>query len=382
MKKLFVIAMLATVGMAACSKDDTAPARRPEKVCPGNHPRGDGCPGRPALPSTAPRPTGWPVDKVAVLLYDGAATMTCEFTADKSGPTTTFTGDVPIGTYSLAAAYYPYRLQRHVRRREQDLQAHLGDRNTARTTWLPMTSCIRTSGRSPFEINEATTQLPVTLHVQTADGPHQDLARTGCERNAQESHPGDRQQRIADLRYDRRPGNFTASSVTNSIAVPTNRKEFVVGLLPVGIHSTMTVKVMTTDGLTYSDKSFTLAGLKRNHHYTMSVPCNKQNGDDHRTRCHRPEVRYAIPIRTTDSTRSIPNTTRKEFSMTGIFTRQRSRATRTATTNSKKNRIQLQIPAGFNNAQQRRFRDGPDPVRWFENREGILRGSDQPYRQY
>ena len=33
---------------------------------------------------------------------------------------------------------------------------------------------------------------------------------------------------------------------------------------------------MTADGLTYSDKSFTLAGLKRNHHYTMSVPCNSK----------------------------------------------------------------------------------------------------------
>ncbi|MFR4236129.1 MAG: hypothetical protein ACLT1W_07330 [Alistipes onderdonkii] len=73
----------------------------------------------------------------------------------------------------------------------------------------------------------------------------------------------------------------------------TNRKEFVLGLLPVDILSTMTVKVMTTDGLTYSDKSFTLAGLKRNHHYTMSVPCNKKTEDDHRARCHRPEVRYA-----------------------------------------------------------------------------------------
>ena len=31
MKKLFVIAMLATVGMAACSKDDTAPAGGPKK---------------------------------------------------------------------------------------------------------------------------------------------------------------------------------------------------------------------------------------------------------------------------------------------------------------------------------------------------------------
>lgn len=31
-EKLFVIAMLATVGMAACSKDDTAPAAGPKSM--------------------------------------------------------------------------------------------------------------------------------------------------------------------------------------------------------------------------------------------------------------------------------------------------------------------------------------------------------------
>ena len=71
-------------------------------------------------------------------------------------------------------------------------------------------------------------------------------------------------------------GTFIASSVTNSLSVYTDQKEFIVGMLPVSIHSTMNVQVMTADGLTYSDKSFTLAGLKRNHHYTMSVPCNSK----------------------------------------------------------------------------------------------------------
>ena len=109
MKKLFVIAMLATVGMAACSKDDTAPAGGPKKyvqvTIPEEMVSGET---RTSIDGTT---TNWVAgDKVAVLLYDGAATMTCEFTADKSGPTTTFS----------------VRLQRHVRRREQDLQAHLG----------------------------------------------------------------------------------------------------------------------------------------------------------------------------------------------------------------------------------------------------------------
>ena len=63
-------------------------------------------------------------------------------------------------------------------------------------------------------------------------------------------------------------GTFSASALTNSLTVETDRKEFTVGLLPVGVASKMSVHVMT-----YSDKSFQLAGLKRNTHYTMNVPC-------------------------------------------------------------------------------------------------------------
>ena len=68
-------------------------------------------------------------------------------------------------------------------------------------------------------------------------------------------------------------GTFSASALTNSLTVETDRKEFTVGLLPVGVASKMSVHVTTTDGMTYSDKSFQLAGLKRNTHYTMNVPC-------------------------------------------------------------------------------------------------------------
>ena len=76
MKKLFVIAMLATVGMAACSKDDTAPAAGPKKYVQVTIPE-DMVSGetRTSIDGTT---TNWVAgDKVAVLLYDGAATMTC-----------------------------------------------------------------------------------------------------------------------------------------------------------------------------------------------------------------------------------------------------------------------------------------------------------------
>lgn len=178
-------------------------------------------------------------------------------------------------------------------------------------------------------------------------------------------------------------GNFTASSATNSIAVPTNRKEFVVGLLPVGIYSTMTVKVMTTDGLTYSDKSFTLAGLKRNHHYTMSVPCNKKTGDESPYPMPSTRSTVRIPIRTNWILHGrFPIRPGKEFSMTGIFTRQEIQERQERRRQTQKEPHPAAGSCGLQQRKQRRFRHGSDPVRGFENREGILRGSDQPYKQY
>lgn len=108
MKKIFVIAMLATVAMTACSKDDTTPAEGAKKyvqvTIPEEMVTGET---RTTIDGTT---TNWVAgDKVAVLLYNGATTMTCQFTAGQNGArTTTFSGDVPIGSYSLAAAYYPY----------------------------------------------------------------------------------------------------------------------------------------------------------------------------------------------------------------------------------------------------------------------------------
>ena len=152
--------------------------------------------------------TNWVAgDKVAVLLYDGAATMTCQFTADKSGPTTTFSGDVPIGSYSLAAAYYPY-----------DCNATFDAVNkTFKHTWgseyctdnLAAYDFMYTNiWEEPFEINEATTVLHVHFTFKPLMARIKISLGLGANRNPQESHPGDRQQRIADLRYDRRPGEL------------------------------------------------------------------------------------------------------------------------------------------------------------------------------
>ena len=210
----------------------------------------------------------------------------------------------------------------------------------------------------PFEINEATTQLPVhftfkplmaRIKISLGLGANETPKKVILETDSNvlpTSGTIDAQE------------NFTASSVTNSIAVPTNRKEFVVGLLPVGIYSTMTVKVMTTDGLTYSDKSFTLAGLKRNHHYTMSVPCNKKT------------VTITVPdaIDQKYGTHTYQDngfyTVDSQYDPEGIFNdwyfyQAEIKSDKNGDDKLKKNRIQLQVPAGFNNANNGAFVTAP-----------------------
>ena len=346
MKKLFVIAMLATVGMAACSKDDTAPAAGPKKYVQVTIPE-DMVSGetRTSIDGTT---TNWVAgDKVAVLLYDGAATMTCQFTADKSGPTTTFSGDVPIGSYSLAAAYYTFDAVN----------------KTFKHTWgseyctdnLAAYDFMYTNiWEEPFEINEATTVLPVhftfkplmaRIKISLGLGANETPKKVILETDSNVMPTAGTIDAL---------GNFTASSATNSIAVPTNRKEFVVGLLPVGIHS----KVMTTDGLTYSDKSFTLAGLKRNHHYTMSVPCNKKT------------VTITVPDAIDQKYGS--DTWKDngfyfvdpQYDPAGLFDgwyfyRAEIKSDRNGDDKLKKNRIQLQVPAGLNNENNGAFVTAP-----------------------
>ena len=87
-------------------------------------------------------------------------------------------------------------------------------------------------------------------------------------------------------------GTFSASARTNSLTVETDRKEFTVGLLKPSGPLNMSVEVTTTDGMTYSDKSFQLAGLKRNTHYTMNVPLPYEALYAYGSRWRRHEVRY------------------------------------------------------------------------------------------
>ena len=357
MKKLIIPALLAVIGMSACSKDDgvTSPADTKKYVRVTVSEETAGPDTRTSVDGTT---TDWVAgDKVAILLYDGTATLKCEFTADKSGPTTTFTGDVPVGSYTMAAAYYPY-----------DCGATFDAVNkTFKHTWgnayctenLADYDFMYTNiWEAPFEIDETSTVLPVQFTFRPL------MARIKVTLGL----GGSETPKLVTLETDGNVmptagtidalGNFTATAVCNSITVPTSRKEFVIGMLPVGIQSKMTVKVTTTDGLTYSDKAFTLAGLKRNHHYTMSVPCN--------TKTNTITVTDAIDKKYGTGTWKDNGfyTVDPQYDPDGLFDgwyfyRGEIKSDRNGDDKLKKNRIQLQVPAGFNNDNNGAFVTAP-----------------------
>ena len=272
MKKLLVIAALAAVGMSACSKDDgvsaSADGRKYVQVTIPENAASDET--RTSVDGTA---ASWVAgDRVAVSLYNGSTTEVCEFTADRSGATTTFSGDVPVGSYTLAAAHYPYNCGAAFDAVNKTFTHTWGDAYCS-TDLAAYDFMFSTVCETPFVVDETTTVLPVALTFRPL------MARIGMKLalGANET-PKYVTFTTADnvlptagtVNAD---GTFSASARTNSLTVETDRKEFTVGLLPVGAASNMSVEVTTTDGMTYSDKSFQLAGLKRNTHYTMNVPC-------------------------------------------------------------------------------------------------------------
>ena len=344
--------MLAAAGMSACSKEETATAPAEAKYIQVTIPE-DAVAGETRTAVDGTETTWVQGDKVAVFLYDGSAARKFEFTADKTGATTTFTGDVPAGSYSLAAAHYPYSCGATFDAVNKVFN-HTWGTSYCTENLADYDFMYTNVWETPFEINEDSTVLPVNFTFRPL------MARIrmslGLESNETPkkiiiSTSGDVMPTAGTID---RLGNFTASSVT----IPTDRKEFTIGLLPVSIHSTMNVQVMTADGLTYSDKSFTLAGLKRNHHYTMSVPCNSKT------------VTIGVP----DAVDKKYGTgtwkdngfyfVDPQYDPDGIFDgwyfyRGELKNDKNDDDKLKKNRIQLQVPAGFNDDNNGAFVTAP-----------------------
>lgn len=349
--------MLAAIGMIACSKDDaTAPAEDTQKYVQVTIPEEVLTPEtRTTVDGTA---TTWVAgDKIAVFLYDGSATRKCEFTADKTGATTTFTGDVPIGSYMLAAAYYPYSCNATFDAVNKTFK-HTWGSSYCTANLADYDFMYTNIWETPFSVSETTTLMPVqftfrplmarikvTLGLGASETPKKVTFTTG-------SNVLPTAGTIDQL------GNFTASAVGNTLTVDTDRKEFVIGMLPVSIHSTMSVQVTTTDGLTYSDKSLTLAGLKRNHHYTMSVPCNSKTMTI--TVPDEIDKKYGTDTWKDNGFYSVD----PQYDPAGIFDgwyfyRAEIKSDKNGDDKLQKNRIQLQVPAGTNNDNNGAFVTAP-----------------------
>ncbi|MBS5019178.1 MAG: hypothetical protein KHZ60_03765 [Alistipes sp.] len=360
MKKLLVIAALAAVGMSACSKDDgvsaSADGRKYVQVTIPENAASDET--RTSVDGTT---TSWVAgDRVAVSLYNGSTTEVCEFTADRSGATTTFSGDVPVGSYTLAAAHYPYNCGAAFDAVNKTFTHTWGDAYCS-TDLAAYDFMFSTVCETPFVVDETTTVLPVALTFRPL------MARIGMKLalGANET-PKYVTFTTADnvlptagtVNAD---GTFSASARTNSLTVETDRKEFTVGLLPVGAASNMSVEVTTTDGMTYSDKSFQLAGLKRNTHYTMNVPCRTKrfmltvpDGVDTKygTDTYKDNEFYSVDPATD------PTGIFKDW----YFYRAELKNTTNTASGDKlkgKNRIQLQVALGFNNSNNGAFVTAP-----------------------
>ncbi len=356
MKKLAVIALLATIGMGACSKDDgvSAPADM-QKYVQVTIPEDAVTETRTSVEGTT---TSWVAgDKVAVFLYNGASTQKFEFTAEKSGATTTFSGSVPVGNYSLAAAHYPYSCGATFDAVNKTFQHTWGGAYC--TANLAEYDFMYTNvWEEPFVIDEQTTILPVQLTFKPLMARVKVTLGLGANETPKKVTFRTSSNVMPMAGTIDAVGTFIASSVTNSLSVYTDQKEFIVGMLPVSIHSTMSVDVMTTDGLTYSDKSFTLAGLKRNHHYTMSVPCNKKT------------VTITVPD---EIDKKYGSDTWKDngfyyvdpsYDPAGLFDgwyfyRAEIKSDKNGDDKLKKNRIQLQVPAGTNDSNNGAFVTAP-----------------------
>lgn len=360
MKKLLVIAALAAVGMSACSKDDgvsaSADGRKYVQVTIPENAASDET--RTSVDGTT---TSWVAgDRVAVSLYNGSTTEVCEFTADRSGATTTFSGDVPVGSYTLAAVHYPYNCGAAFDAVNKTFTHTWGDAYCS-TDLAAYDFMFSTVCETPFVVDETTTVLPVALTFRPL------MARIGMKLalGANET-PKYVTFTTADnvlptagtVNAD---GTFSASARTNSLTVETDRKEFTVGLLPVGAASNMSVEVTTTDGMTYSDKSFQLAGLKRNTHYTMNVPCRTKrfmltvpDGVDTKygTDTYKDNEFYSVDPATD------PTGIFKDW----YFYRAELKNTTNTASGDKlkgKNRIQLQVALGFNNSNNGAFVTAP-----------------------
>mgnify|MGYP000005171258 FL=1 len=357
MKKLFAIALFAAVGMSACSKDSdvTSPEDTKKYVQVTIPEEMVSAQTRTAIDGNT---TNWVEgDRVAVLLYDGSVTRTCLFTADKSGPTTTFSGDVPVGSYTMAAAYYPYDCNASFDAVNKTFKHTWGDAYC--TSNLADYDFMYTNiWEEPFSVNETSTVLPVNFTFRPLMARLKITLGLGASETPKKIMLETDANVLPTAGTIDALGNFTPSSVTNAITIPTGQKEFVIGLLPVSIHSTLTVRVMTTDGLTYSDKSLTLAGLKRNHHYTMSVPCNKKT------------VTITVPdaVDSKYGTHTWEDngfyTVASQYDPDGLFDgwyfyRAEIKSDKNGDDKLKKNRIQLQVPAGFNSSDNGSFVTAP-----------------------
>lgn len=271
-EKLLIIATLAAVGMGACSKDDGVSApedlrKYVQVTIPENAASGET---RTSVDGTT---TSWVAGyKVAVSLqrfHDGGLRIH----GRQDGRDHDLPGSVPVGSYTCAAVHYPFCAATFDA--VNKTFTHTWGDAYCSTDLAAYDFMFSTVYETPFVVDETTTVLPIALTFRPLMARIRMKLALGANETPKYVTFTTDDNVLPTAGTVNADGTFSASALTNSLTVETDRKEFTVGLLPVGVASKMSVHVTTTDGMTYSDKSFQLAGLKRNTHYTMNVPAER-----------------------------------------------------------------------------------------------------------
>lgn len=138
---------------------------------------------------------------------------------------------MPVGSYTLAAAYYPYDCSASFDAVNKTFKHTWGDAYC--TSNLADYDFMYTNiWEEPFSVDETSTVLPVNFTFKPLMARIKITLGLGANETPRKIMLETDANVLPTAGTIDALGNFTASSVTNAITIPTGQKEFVIGLLP------------------------------------------------------------------------------------------------------------------------------------------------------
>lgn len=137
---------------------------------------------------------------------------------------------MPVGSYTCAAAHYPFCAATFDA--VNKTFTHTWGDAYCSTDLAAYDFMFSTVYETPFVVDETTTVLPIALTFRPLMAPYRDEARSGRQRDPKYVTFTTDDNVLPTAGTVNADGTFSASALTNSLTVETDRKEFTVGLLP------------------------------------------------------------------------------------------------------------------------------------------------------